>query len=121
MVSNVILDLLKENADELKIDSSNFFAQNIPQQYVDVENTVVLVSEIHDIFTNRASDISTAKDQMIEIQIFYRGDTDDEYTQNKINQILEKQYFYQIDSYPDTDPVTGFFNRTMKYEHTEEI
>lgn len=121
MVSNVILDLLKENADELQIDSSNFFAQNIPQQYVDVENTVVLVSEIHDIFTNRASDISTAKDQMIEIQIFYRGDTDDEYTQNKINQILEKQYFYQIDSYPEIDPVTGAFSRTMKYEHTEEI
>jgi len=121
MIAVKVLDILLEIAEELKISPSYFFTQNIPQSMVDTDETTVLVSEIHDIFTNRASDISTTKDSLVEIQIFYRGETIPDKTEMLINQQLEKHWFYQIDSYPDVDPDTGFLTRTMKYEHTEVI
>lgn len=121
MVSDKILNILLSKSEELKIDSSNFFAQNIPQDLISTDKTMILITEIHSIFTNRASDVSTAKDNMIEIQIFYRGDTEPDRTESIINQELEKHRFYQINSYPDVDSDTGYLTRTMKYENTEVI
>ena len=121
MISKDVKNILLKRSDELKINPSNIFIQNIPQDYTEVDETTVLISEINSIYSGRASDVSTTKESRIEIQIFYRGDTSPDITESIINQELEKNWFYQYDSYPDVDPDTGFLTRTMKYEKTEVI
>lgn len=121
MITKKVKDILLKRADELEINPSYFFTQNIPQGYTDVDETTVLITEISSVYSNRASDVSTTKDSQIEIQIFYRGNTIPDKTELIINQELEKNWFYQYDSYPNVDPDTGFLMRTMKYEKTEVI
>lgn len=121
MISKNVKNILLNISDELKIDPSNIFAENIPQGYTETGETMILVSEINSIYSGRASDISTTKESRIEIQIFYRGDTLSDDTESTINKELEKNWFYQYDSYPYVDPDTGFLTRTMKYEKTEVI
>lgn len=120
-LSQKVKKILIERAEELEISPSYFFAQNIPPSMINVNETIVLVTEIDSIFTNRASDVSTAKQSRVEIQIFYRGNTDPDKTELIFNQQLEKYRFYQYDSYPETNPDTGLLTRTMKYEKTEVI
>ena len=121
MIAKQVKDILLKRADELEINPSNIFAQNIPQSYTETGETTVLITEISSVYSNRASDVSTTKDSRIEIQIFYRGNTIPDKTELTINKELEKKWFYQYDSYPDVDPDTGFLTRTMKYEKTEVI
>ena len=120
-MSKEVKNILIEKAQELAIDPSFFYTQNIPQNVISTDSTMVLISEISSVFNNRASDVSTTKESSIEIQIFYRGNTDPDKTELIMNQQLEKYSFYQYDSYPDTNPDTGFLTRTMKYKHTEVI
>jgi len=120
-LSKKVKNILIERAEELELNPSYFFAQNIPPSVLDVTQTTVLVTEIDSIFTNRASDVSTAKTSRVEIQIFYRGNTDPDKTELIFNQQLEKYRFYQYDSYPYTNPDTGLLVRTMKYKKTEVI
>lgn len=121
MITKDVKNILLRRADELNINTSYFFTQNIPQNYIDTDETMILISEINSVFSGRASDVSTTKDSHVEIQIFYRGETVPDVTELIINQELEKHRFYQYDSYPDVDPDTGFLTRTMKYEKTEVI
>lgn len=120
-LSKRVKNILSEQAEELEINPSFFYTQNIPQSVISTDKTMILISEISSLFTDRGSDVSTKKENRVEIQIFYRGNTNPDKTELIINQQLEKYHFYQYDSYPDTDPDTGFLTRTMKYENTEVI
>lgn len=50
MITKKVKDILLKRADELEINPSYFFTQNIPQSYTDVDETTVLITEISSVY-----------------------------------------------------------------------